>query len=99
MQFSIEKILNAKNLANYTNNGKKVPSWVKFKNHIHKMEVIMKKSMFGFYPKNVPFVKISLHNPLDINKVVNILEVRKLNNKIKIIFSFKSWCILLNRFC
>ena len=77
MQFSIEKILNAKNLANHSKDGKKVPSWVKFKNYIHKMEIVMKKSMFGFYSKTVPFVKIFLRNPSDISKVVNILEVKK----------------------
>jgi DNA polymerase family B, exonuclease domain len=75
MRFSIEKLLNAKKNLNYTKVGKAVPSWVEFKTFIHKMEIVMKKSMYGFYPKTVPFVKLSLLNPLDVGKVVSILEV------------------------
>ena len=75
MRFSIEKLLNAKKNLNYTKVGKAVPSWVEFKTFIHKMEIVMKKSMYGFYPKTVPFVKVSLLNPLDVAKVVSILEV------------------------
>ena len=78
MRFSIEKILNAKNASNHTKNGKKIPSWLKFRNYIHKMEIVMSKSLFGFYEKSVPFVKVSLRNPQDINKLVILLEVRKI---------------------
>jgi DNA polymerase zeta len=38
------------------------------------MEVVMKYTMYGFYPDKVPFVKLYLRNPQDINKVVAILE-------------------------
>ena len=76
MRFSIEKILNAKRNLNFTKNGKALPKWVKFENFIHKIEVVMKMSMYGMYMKNVPFVKISLKNPVEISKVVGVLEVR-----------------------
>jgi hypothetical protein len=82
MRFSIEKLLNAKKNLNYTKVGKAVPSWVEFKTFIHKMEIVMKKSMFGFYPKTAPFVKVSLLNPLDVAKVVSILEVLRCDIKL-----------------
>ena len=33
--------------------------------------------MYGFYPNDVPFVKLSLRNPQDVPKVAAILEVSK----------------------
>ena len=75
MRFSIEKLLNAKKNLNYTKKNKKIPDWLKFKNFVHKIEIVMKKTMYGFYPNDIPFVKLSLRNPQDIPKVAAILEV------------------------
>jgi DNA polymerase family B, exonuclease domain len=87
MRFSIEKLLNAKKNLNYTKNNKKIPDWLKFKNFVHKIEIVMKKTMYGFYPNDVPFVKLTLRNPQDVPKVAAILEVR---NYLEIKISFMS---------
>jgi hypothetical protein len=35
----------------------------------------MRKTLYGYHPDPMPFVKIYLRNPADMNKVVAILEV------------------------
>lgn len=43
--------------------------------YILKLEVVEKMTIYGYYPNKVPFVKVTLFNPLDVSKVVDILEV------------------------
>jgi DNA polymerase zeta len=81
MRWNIEKILNARRkataeVAAAANKDLNKKPWTskKFQTHVHKIEVVMKYTMYGFYPDKVPFVKIYLRNPQDINKVVAILE-------------------------
>ena len=77
-QKNLEKILNDRRLhaaATKTNGaGAAVPAF-RPRLYIHKLEVVEKMTIYGYYPNKVPFVKVTLFNPLDVSKVVDILEV------------------------
>ena len=63
MKNALEEILNA----SYPNGYSK-------RIHIHKLEVVMKRPLYGYFPYDIPFIKITLRSPNYMRKVINILE-------------------------
>lgn len=49
---------------------------------IHEMKVVEKIPIYGYYEKAVPFVKISLYNPADVNAVKEMLLSGCLHGKV-----------------
>lgn len=41
---------------------------------IQGLEVDMKRSIYGYFPNEVPFIKVYLHNPASVRLIVHILE-------------------------
>jgi hypothetical protein len=39
------------------------------------LEVVEKKSMYGYFPYAMHFIKVSLYNPEDVKSLIQILEV------------------------
>jgi hypothetical protein len=67
IQTSLERILNDQRLHAAPGKGDR--------RHILKLEVVERKTIYGYYPDAVPFVKVTLLNPTDVAKVMHILEV------------------------
>jgi len=44
--------------------------------HIHRLEVVYKKLLYGYWPDPKFFIKVYLRSPWDVNTIVSILEVR-----------------------
>lgn len=50
----------------------------KSRNFIHKMEVVMRTSLYGYYSDPKIFIKVSLRDPDDVKHLVKMLEVGRL---------------------
>jgi hypothetical protein len=58
--------------ASYNNdNGRKIYK----RKHIHHLEVVKKKSIYGMWIDEVYFVKVYLHDPNDKTRLADILDV------------------------
>ncbi len=76
IQRNLERILNDRRLHAVAEKGQGAPARApRDRRYILKMEVVERKTIYGYYPNAVPFVKVTLFNPLDVTKVVDILEV------------------------
>jgi hypothetical protein len=76
LESSLEDIMHAKRVVSYqSHKGANLEKGVKRKKHIHHMEIVKKKSIYGMWAEPLYFVKAYLHDPGDISRLGVILEV------------------------
>lgn len=83
IQKSLEDLLHAKreqSAANYINirpGDRHQPGGPRRRRHVHQLETVMRKTMYGMYMEPHVFIKVTLMDPGDVTKLAAILEVRR----------------------
>jgi DNA polymerase zeta len=66
---TIEELLHFKRIAT-----QKAGSELKRKKHLHHLEIVRKKSMYGMWVDPIVFIKVVLYDPGDITRLGSILQ-------------------------